>query len=132
MADPRRVRRLEAAILQTVAPLVSHGLSDPRLSLVTVTRIRLSRDLSVARVNWSVLGEDADRSRAAHALEHARGTLTKAVAQRLQTRVTPRLEFHFDPSLEKAQRVNEVLDQLARERAEREGLPEDEAGDEEE
>jgi len=132
MADPRRIRRLEAAILQTVAPLVSTGLADPRLSLVTVTRIRLSRDLSVARVNWSVLGEAADRSRAAHALEHARGALTKAVAQRLQTRVTPRLEFHFDPSLEKAQRINEVLAQLERERAEREGPPADEAADEEE
>lgn len=117
MADRRRIQRLEAAILQTVAPLVAHGLLDPRLNLVTVTRVKLSRDLSVARVNWSVLGGDADRSRAEHALAHARGRLQGAVARSLQTRVTPRLEFHYDASLAKAQRVNELLDQVARERA---------------
>ena len=124
MAEPRRIKRLETAILQTVGPLVSHGLMDPRLSMVTVTGIRLTPDLSIARVNWSILGSDADRSKAAHALEHARGYLQAAVAKRIQTRLTPVMEFHFDESLEKAQRVNRLLDQIARERAEREGIEE--------
>ncbi|MHC4340015.1 MAG: 30S ribosome-binding factor RbfA [Planctomycetota bacterium] len=128
MADPRRVRRLEQAILQTVAPLISHGLADPRLSMITVTRIRLSPDLTVARVNWSCLGDDADRSKAEHALERARGLLQAAVAKNLRTRTTPRLTFHFDTSLEKAQRVSGILDQLARERGDNEEQPEDAEG----
>jgi len=123
MADKRRVKRLEALILETVGPLVAHGLADPRLSMVTVTRVRLSADLTVARVNWSTLGDEAERSKAAHALEHARGRMQAAVARALQTRVTPRLSFHYDESLARAQRVTEVLDRLARERAEREEPP---------
>jgi len=121
MPEKRRVKRLEALILEIVGPLVAHGLADPRLSLVTVTRVRLSPDLTVARINWSTLGDEADRTKAAHALEHARGRIQAAVAQALRTRVTPRLTFHYDESLARAQRLTDVLERLSRERAEREG-----------
>ncbi len=116
MPDERRLRRLEKQILHTLAPLISHGLLDPRLRLVTVTRVRLSPDLGIARVNWSCLGTAADRSKAAHALEHARGPLQGAVAGDLRTRTTPRLLFHFDEIAEKALRVQEILTELARQR----------------
>jgi len=121
MPDKRRIQRLEAAILETVAPLVAHGLADPRLQMVTVTRVHLAPDLSIAHVNWSTLGGASEESKAAHALEHARGRIQAAVAAALQTRVTPHLVFHYDESLARAQRVTEVLDRLARERAEKEG-----------
>ncbi|MGQ0612435.1 MAG: 30S ribosome-binding factor RbfA [Planctomycetaceae bacterium] len=116
MPDDRRLRRLEKQILHTLAPLISHGLLDPRLRLVTVTRVRLSADLGIARVNWSCIGSEADRSKAAHALEHARGRLQGAVAGDLGTRTTPRLLFHFDETGEKALRVQEILAELARQR----------------
>lgn len=127
MPDPRRLKRLEVSILETVAPLIAHGLADPRLEMVTVTRVHLAPDLSIAHVNWSTLGGAGAQSKAKHALEHARGKLQAAVAKTLQTRVTPRLEFHFDESLERAQRVSETLEKLARERAAREGTPPTEA-----
>jgi ribosome-binding factor A len=129
MAERRRLKRLENVLLQAVAPLISHGLLDPRLHLVTVTRIRLSADLSTARVNWSCLGTESERARATHALEHARGRLQAAVARAMQTRTTPRLEFHYDPSLEKSVRISRILDDLARERAEKEGENGDEEGE---
>jgi ribosome-binding factor A len=130
MAEARRVERLEQVILQTVAPLISYGLSDPRLAdnMVTVTRVRLSKDLSVARVNWSCIGGDANRSKAEHALENARGQVQSAIADAMRTRTTPRVHFHYDEAVEKAARVNDILSLLARERAEREGAEED--GDE--
>ena len=119
MPDKRRIERLENQILQTVGPLISHGLADPRLALVTVTRIRLAPDLSVARVNWSSMGDPKERSKASHALEHARGHLQSAVARNMRTRTTPRLEFHYDESIEKAARINTILGDIARERLER-------------
>lgn len=123
MADKRRLKRLEVLILETVAPLVAHGLSDPRLGMVTVTRVHLAPDMSVAHVNWSTLGGASEESKATHALEHARGRIQAAVAAALQTRKTPRLEFHYDESLARAQRVTETLEKLARERAAKEGAP---------
>ena len=132
MPDPRRIKRLEKVILHTVAPEVSHGLRDPRLQFVTVTRIRLSSDLSVARVNWSILGGEADRNKAQRALEDARGRLQGKIGRSMQTRVLPRLEFYYDESLEKAARVGEILDKLARERAENEPKEEEAKQEEEE
>jgi ribosome-binding factor A len=132
MPNQRRIERLEHLILQIVAPQVSHGLADPRLGMVTVTRIRLSPDLGVARVNWSCLGDEAERSKAAHALEDARGRLQSQVARNLRTRITPRLEFHYDASLEKAARVSRILEDLARERGEAEVDQEEEVAEGEE
>ena len=132
MADAMRIKKLERAILQTVGPLIAHGLSDPRLELVTVTRVRLSRDMSVARINWSTIGSPADRSKAEHALKNAAGPVQRAIADNLQTRVTPRVHFHYDESMEKAQRVNEILNQLRKERGEDEEEPaKDQTSDEE-
>jgi len=124
MVEPRRIKRLEQHILRTIGPLIAHGLSDPRLGLVTVTRVRLSRDLSVARINWSCVGTDADRSRAEHALDHARGHLQSAVARAMRTRTTPHLEFHYDPSLANAARIDQILSHIEEERRAR--APEDE------
>jgi ribosome-binding factor A len=78
------------------------------------------------------MGSEGDRSKAAHALEAARGVLQGAVAKAMQTRVTPRLHFHFDESLAKALRVTEILEDLARERAAKEGPPEEDAPDDDE
>jgi len=131
MPDPRRIKRLEQVILHTVAPAIA-GLADPRLSMISVTRIRLSPDLAIARVNWSCLGDAADRSKAQHALTDARGRLQVIVAKTLQTRRTPHLEFHFDESMEKAARIAEILGEIATERREREGDPEEPEETEEE
>jgi len=117
--DSRRLLRLEQAILETVGPLVAHGLADPRLSMVTVTRVKLSPDLSIARVHWSCLGDEADRTKAARALAHARGHLQRAVAKSLRTRTTPHLSFHFDSTVEGADRIDRLLQQIARERESR-------------
>jgi ribosome-binding factor A len=118
MADQRRIQRLEQVILRTLGPLISQGLADPRLGVVTVTRIKLSRDLGVARVNWSCIGSDSDRSRAEHGLSHARGHMQSAVAKAMRTRTTPHLTFHYDPSLENSVRINDLLHQLKLERGE--------------
>ncbi len=129
MPDPRRIQRLEQLILQTLGPTIAQ-LDDPRMGLVTVTRIRLSRDLSVARVNWSCVGDEGERNRSEHALEHACGYLQSIVAGAMHTRVTPRLEFHHDASMENAARISGILHKLAEERGEHEEPEESEEPEE--
>lgn len=119
MVDHRRIQRLEKQILQTVAPLISYGLKDPRLQFVTVTGVSLARDLSVAHVRWSVLDAATQRSKAEHALVDARGAIQQSLGRAMSTRTLPHLEFHYDESLEKAARVDEILIQIEKERAAR-------------
>ncbi len=119
MVNEIRLKRLSEVVKQRASEVILLELKDPRIGFVTVTRVKLARDLTMATVFWSIIGSPGDRSKAAHALEDARGFIQRAVARAMQTRVTPRLTIQYDPSLERAQKVFEILARLKRERAER-------------
>ena len=116
MPSKQRIERLSKLILRRAGEVVSQELKDPRLGLVTITRVRLADDLKSAEIFWSVLGEEAERGLSTHALDHARGHIQSEIAQIMHTRVTPTLSFHFDESIEGAIRVNRIIDGLTRER----------------
>jgi len=129
MADSIRIKRLERLALQRAAEVVNYELADPRVHLITLTRVKLSKDLSFADIYWSILGTDGDRTKAGHALKSAAAVVQREIGEAFQTRRTPRVRFHFDESIAGAIHVSQILDELAEERAEREGAGED-AGDE--
>ncbi|MEQ8767406.1 MAG: 30S ribosome-binding factor RbfA [Planctomycetota bacterium] len=115
--------RLESQIKQKVAIIIQRDLKDPRLGFLTVTRVELSRDKQHCRVYYSVLGEKGERSKAAHALDDARGHIQSALGRTLETRNIPHLKFEYDESIEGSIRVSGILDQLAKERGEDEEQP---------
>lgn len=115
MANPRTIARLEAQILRRAAHCLQFEISDPRATFITLTKVELSKDLGHAKVLYSVLGDESDRSKAAQMFESAGGFIQRQVASILKTRTTPRLKFLYDDSLAEAQR----LDQLIREARQR-------------
>jgi ribosome-binding factor A len=118
MPNDIRLRRLQEQVKQRAAQVILHELKDPRLGFITVTRVDLSRDLSHAIVHWSVIGTEGEKSKSTHALEASRGFVQAAVAKIMGTRVTPRLQFQFDPGPGKAQQITETLNRLEQERRE--------------
>ncbi len=104
-----KIERLQQVIKFKVSQVLLKDISDPRLGLVTITRVKLAKDLSHCVVYYSVLGEAGERSRSAHALANARGFIQHEVAGALATRTTPRLDFEFDPSIEGSVRIAEML-----------------------
>jgi ribosome-binding factor A len=118
MAQERRVLRLQQLILETVAQVVQAELDDPRIGMVTVTKVKLSADLSSAQVFWSSLAEGAERRTQARGLEDALPLIQREVAAVLGTRVTPTLSVKFDASMEKAQKIDDIFKRLAAERGE--------------
>lgn len=123
MVNDIRLRRLTEVVKQRASQVILMELKDPRLGFLTVTRVKLAKDLTMATIFWSIIGSKGDRSKTAHALEDARGYIQSAVAKVMGTRVTPRITLKYDPSMERAQKVHETLAALRRERAER-GEPE--------
>ena len=117
MANERRVLRLQQLILETVATTLQREVSDPRIGLISTTRVKLSSDLSSAIIGWSVLGTEADVRTTERALEAATPLVQRAVAKALQTRVTPRLKFRHDGSLDRAQKLDSIFEHLRQERA---------------
>ena len=115
MASPKTLARLEAQIHRRAAHCLQHELSDPRLAFVTITKVELSSDVSVAKVHYSVLGGESDKSKAKHLLDHARGFVQRQVASILRTRRAPQLRWVYDDSIEEAARMDQVI-RAARER----------------
>lgn len=104
-----RIPKVEHAIQETVALIVQQELKDPRVGLVTVTRVKATADLQHAIVLFSVL--DAGRAAATQAgLTRAAPYIRRLLGERLRLRFTPELRFQFDPSVEGGIRVQQILD----------------------
>jgi ribosome-binding factor A len=115
MANPRTIARIAARVQERAAHCLQFELRDPRASFITITRVEVSSDLSVARVYYSVLGDAGDRSKAEHLLDHARGFVQRQVARVLHMRRAPQLRFQYDDSLETAAHIDALIRE-ARER----------------
>ncbi len=105
----RRADRVADAIHETVADLVVREIKDPRVGMITLTRVRVSADLRHARVYFSVLGDAARRAQCLEGLRSAAGFIRTQLARQLNLRVVPEVTFEFDPSLEQAERISRLL-----------------------
>ncbi len=114
-----RQRRINEALREIIAEGVQRDLSDPRLSLVTITGVRASEDTSVATVYWTVF-DPARRDGAAAALASAAGVLQGRVGRQLRTRNTPQLRFEHDDHQENADRLTRLIDEVTAASDERE------------
>jgi ribosome-binding factor A len=104
-----RVRRIADRIRVIVAEMLERRIKDPRLGFITVTDVRVTGDTQQATVFYTVLGEEADLTSTAAALESARGLLRSEVAQQLGMRHAPTLTFVHDALPENARHLDEVL-----------------------
>jgi ribosome-binding factor A len=107
----RRPEQVAEAIRAVLAEALVQGeLRDPRVGLVTVSGVEVTRDLSVATVRVAPHGDsDAAREEAIDGLQSAAGYLRRMVAKALTTRTVPELRFVRDRGLEHARRIDELL-----------------------
>lgn len=109
MINPRSKARIEARIQERVAHCVEFELNDPRATFITITRVEVSNDLSVAKVFYSVYGTEGEKSRTAHMLDSAAGFVRRQVGRVLKTRRIPDLKWIYDDSIERAARMQDVI-----------------------
>ncbi|HLU40564.1 MAG TPA: 30S ribosome-binding factor RbfA [Planctomycetota bacterium] len=115
--QPRRISRLESLIQERVAKLVTQDMADPRLGLLTITRVKLDRELTTCQVFWSVFGDEKKRRLNERALAHARGFVRREIAAILHTRTVPQVSFVYDESIVGELRVQQILKQLREQRS---------------
>ena len=111
----RRLERVGERIHQEISDLLLKQVKDPRLTGITVTGVKVTPDLKVARVFVSVIGDEDERAAAQAALERAKGYIRREVARSVQLRFAPDLQFVMDDSWSRGSRVDELLEQLQRE-----------------
>jgi len=105
-----RSQRLGNQVLRSLSDLLRQEVKDPRLDAVSLTAVDLSRDLSVARVYFSLLDPAASPEPVALGLERAAGFLRGKLGRALKVRHVPQLRFVHDDSAEQAMHISELLD----------------------
>jgi ribosome-binding factor A len=109
-------------IQQELATMITFDLRDPRLALVSVTRVQVSSDLRHANVYISSLSGEESEAEIMAALRKAGGFLRRELGNRTALRYVPELAFHFDDSLIQSQRMSDLLDEIASEETIVEGV----------
>ncbi len=105
----KRLDRVNQLIKEEVSAVLQRELKDPRLGFVTVTDVETSKDLRVAKIFVSVLGDDKQWAGSMAALGSARGFIRNWLRQHLDLRVTPDLDFRPDRSMEHAAKIQSLL-----------------------
>ncbi|MCS6828034.1 MAG: 30S ribosome-binding factor RbfA [Caldilinea sp.] len=119
MSTEIRQQRVAELIFEELSIMLAGELQDPRISLVRVTDVRVSKDLRNVRVFVCHDDESVSRRDLLKALQNATSYLRRQLAERLSLRAVPELLFSYDDSQEKAARVQELLRRIAAERAAR-------------
>jgi ribosome-binding factor A len=107
----RRRERIARIIREEASRVVLYELADPRIGFVTVTKVEVSPDLSHARVYVSVYGDESEREQTMEVLHGAARVVQRAYGPRLKTRIIPRVEFEFDPSVEGAIHMSQLINE---------------------
>ncbi len=98
--ENRRATRMGDQILRELATMIEEDFQDPRLNLVTISGVRLNRDMSIAEVFFTLSGGEERRREAGEVLTRAAGRLRSGLGRRLKMRYIPELRFTHDAFLE--------------------------------
>ncbi|HZV83101.1 MAG TPA: ribosome-binding factor A [Geobacteraceae bacterium] len=108
----KRSEKVAEAIHEEISTLLIKGVKDPRIGLVTVTGVKVTDDLHLATVYFSVIGGEAERKGAEAGLNSAKGFLRREIGKVLRMRYVPDLMFRFDESVEYGSRIESLLKQI--------------------
>ena len=106
-----RTRRLGEQIQRELAAMIRADLKDPRLGMVSISAVQVSRDLGQAKVHVSVLGNEEQAAASIAVLNHAAGFLRHKLGKILHIRVIPILRFYHDRSLEEGARLGALINE---------------------
>lgn len=117
MPPPSRQTRIGDQIRVELAELLARQVQDPGIGFLTLTHVKVTPDLQQARVYYTTIGDEAARKETRKALGRATPFLRRQIGQRLRLKRVPELDFFFDESVEKQDRIEKILQDLEAERA---------------
>ena len=113
-----RPTRVADQIRVEISDLLARAVHDPGIGFLTVTHVKVTPDLQQARVYYTTLGDEKGRRETERALQRASAFLRRQLGSRLRLRRVPELQFFFDESIERQDRIERILQDLQNERAE--------------
>ena len=114
--EGKRSEKVADLIQREVSQMLVKSIKDPRIGFVTITKVTVSEDFRLAKVYFSVAGTLEERERSMKGLDSAKGYVRKELGRRIRLRYTPQIMFQFDPSIEYAIHMEELIKSLHQEK----------------
>lgn len=112
----RRLLKASEAIREVVSMAILTELRDPRVEHVTVVGVEVTPDMREAKVIVSIMGNESQQRTVLKGLQNSAGFLQSRIADRIETRYIPKLSFVIDDGVKKSVAVQQILEQIAKER----------------
>ena len=104
-----RSYRVGELILKNISEIISRGLKDPRIGFVTITAVDVTSDLRYARIYYTVIGSEKEKTDSGIGIEKATPYIRRQLASKMTIRHTPELTFVYDVSIEYGNRIGSLL-----------------------
>jgi ribosome-binding factor A len=112
LVSKTRAQRISERLQEELSEMIIYEISDPRLEGISITEIKIDRELAFADIYVSALEGSSRSKEILEGLEHAQGFLRHELSQRVELRSFPRLRFHWDPTFEKAEKIEQIIASL--------------------
>lgn len=115
----RRMNRVDELLKEEIARVIREDVSDPRVGFATIMDVETSPDLRHARVYVSVLGDEDRKTEAIETLKRASGYVRSLIGDVVRLKYLPELRFELDRTMERAARIDALIEDVREEREER-------------
>ncbi len=109
----KRSEKVAEAVHELISELLVKGLKDPRIGFVTITGVKVTDDMHLATVYFTVIGNDAEKKTTEQGLNSARGFIRKEMGKSLRMRYVPDIVFKYDASVEYGSRIESILKEIS-------------------
>ncbi len=109
MAEGRRVKRYADLLKRVISEVIEFKLKDPNKGMITLTQVKVSPDLRVATIYYTVLGDEKQKQKTGEVLERSKSFIRNEIKPFITTRWLPELRFFYDERMEYADRINSLL-----------------------
>ena len=117
MVSKTRLQRISERVREELSEMLLQEVADPRLEGVYITDVRIDRELAFATIYISALEGSERWEEIREGLEHAKGYLRRELSQRIELRTFPQLRFNWDPTYERAEKIERLFNELEQEEA---------------
>lgn len=109
----KRSEKVAEAVQKLVSQLIINGLKDPRIGFVTITGVKVTNDMGLATVFFTVVGTDQEKKGTEAGLNSARGFIRKEMGKQLRLRNTPDIVFKYDTSIEHGSHIEALFKEIS-------------------
>ena len=109
MTSFSRSDRVSGLIQEVLSDILQKEIADPRLQMATITGVKMSADLKLASIYYTISGDSNAIDASAHAFNRAHGYIKKKLARQLELRYMPQLRFFYDESFDYGSRIEKLL-----------------------